>query len=743
MKNFIYFIFVFFLFTFSSYSENFSKIEVEGNKRITDETIKIFSGVDKLINKSVTDNDLNNLLKELYGTNFFEKVSVKLNKGILTIIVIENPLIQSVKFEGVKNKDIIQVLNDYIQLKERTSYIKNKVKNDEDIILNVLKSNGYYFVEVVSKINENDNNTVDIIYDINLGEKAYIKKIKFIGDKVFKDGKLKKIIASEEGKFWKFISSKKYLDVNRIKLDEKLLRNFYRNKGYYNVSIESSSAKVIDEKDFELIFNINAGKKYFFDKVVLNIPNEFDENNFDDINKLLSKIQGKHYSLNQIEKILKKIDKIILDKEYQFLTATYEESILDDKINLSIFFNESEKIFISRINIIGNFITQEKVIRNKLRIDEGDPYNEILLTKSLNSVKSTGIFKSVTKKIKEESNKKVIDIYVEESPTGEIMAGAGTGSSGSSITAGIKEKNYLGKGINLNSSFTLRNDGLDASVTRTDPNFKNTEKDLITNVKNSTTDALSRFGYKNRKTGFSFGTSYEQFEDIYFSPKLSVFQEKVTTSSKASAARKKQEGDFFETDFSYSFTLNRLNQNFQPSDGYKASFAQTLPLLTDDGALSNTISLTNYYSLTDEMVFTVGFFTKSINSINDEDIRLSKRLYIPSRRLRGFQPGKVGPKDGTDFIGGNYASSLNLSTSLPQLLRDLENLEFKFFYDLGNVWGVDYNSSLDNNKIRSSTGLSIEWSTPIGPLSFSFSQPITKSDSDKTENFRFDIGTTF
>ena len=143
------------------------------------------------------------------------------------------------------------------------------------------------------------------------------------------------------------------------------------------------------------------------------------------------------------------------------------------------------------------------------------------------------------------------------------------------------------------------------------------------------------------------------------------------------------------------------------------------------------------------MVFTVGFFTKSINSINDEDIRLSKRLYIPSRRLRGFQPGKVGPKDGTDFIGGNYASSLNLSTSLPQLLRDLENLEFKFFYDLGNVWGVDYNSSLDNNKIRSSTGLSIEWSTPIGPLSFSFSQPITKSDSDKTENFRFDIGTTF
>ena len=486
------------------------------------------------------------------------------------------------------------------------------------------------------------------------------------------------------------------------------------------------------------------GKKYFFNKIEINIPNEFDKSNFEDVNKFLAKIEGDHYSLNKIEKILKKIDKIILNKEYQFLTASYNETTKDDKIDLTIFFDKSEKIYISRINIIGNFITQENVIRNKLKIDEGDPYNEILLTKSINSIKSSGIFKDVTKKVKDdENNKKIINIYVEESPTGEIMAGAGTGSDGSSITFGIKEKNYLGKGIKINSSFTLRNDGLDLIVERTDPNFKNSEKSLITSIQNSTKNLLSKFGYKNQKTGFTVGTFYEHFEDIYFSPKFSVFHEELETSSTASTIQKKQEGDYFESDVSYSFTLNKLNQNFQPSNGYKASFYQTIPLVSDDNAFTNSIQFANYYSITDEMIFSLNFYTKAINSLTGEDIRISKRAYLSSKRLRGFESGKVGPKDGTDFIGGNYATSLNLSTTLPELLRDLQNLDFKLFYDVGNVWGVDYNSSLDNSKIRSSTGLSIDWYTPIGPLSFSIAQPITKADSDVTEKFRFDIGTTF
>ncbi len=743
MNRFFYFFLLFFILTVDVYSENFSEIKVLGNKRITNETIILFSGAENLRNKEINDNDLNNLLKKLYETNFFEDVNIKLENNLLTISIIENPLIQNVRFEGVKNKDILEYLNEQIQLKKRTSYIKDNVKNDVSIIMNVLKGSGYYFAEVNSSIVENDNNTVDIIYNINLGEKAFIKKIKFIGNKVFKDGKLKRIIASEENRFWKFISKSKYLDINRVQLDENLLRNFYKNNGYYNVSIESSSAKLINETEFELTFNINSGKKYFFDNVSLEIPDDFDKRNFKKINEILNKANGKHYSLNFIEKILKKIDQLILSEEFKFLTASFKETTYDNKINLKIFFEETDKIFISRINVIGNYITREKVIRNKFLIDEGDPYNEILVTKTVNSIKSTGIFKNVQKEVVDKDNKKIINLTVEEMPTGEIMAGAGTGSSGTSITGGIKEKNYLGKGIKLDTSFTLRDDGINLKLQRTDPNFNNSEKDLVTSIENNTKDVLSKFGYKNRKTGFSLGTSYEQFEDIYFTPAISIFQENLETGSKASASQKKNAGDFFETDLKYRFTLNKLNQNFQPSDGFKTSFFQSLPLISDDGALSNSFTFTNYHSITEELIFALKFQAKAVNSINDEDVRLSKRLYLSSRNLRGFESGRVGPKDGTDFIGGNYLSSLNISTTLPDLLRDLENIDFKLFYDAGNVWGVDYNSSLDSNKIRSSTGLSVDWYTPIGPLSFSLSQPITKADSDITETFRFDIGTTF
>ena len=488
MKRIYYFFLLFFLFSTKVFSENFSEIKIFGNKRITDETIVLFSGANKLKNKNINDNDLNILLKKLYETNFFEDVSVKIENNELIINLVENPLIQDGRFEGVKNKDILEFLNEQIILKKRTSYIKSNVKNDESIILNVLKGSGYYFAEVDSSVVENDNNTVDIIYNINLGEKAFIQKIKFIGNKVFKDGKLKRIIASEENKFWKFISKSKYLDINRILLDENLLRNFYKNKGYYNVSIESSSAKLVNEKDFELIFNINAGTKYYFDQVSLDIPDDFDKKNFDKINKVLSKANGKHYSLNFIEKILKKIDQLILSEEYKFLTASFDETLSGNKINLKIYFEDSDKSFISRINVLGNYVTREKVIRNKFLLDEGDPYNEILLTKTINSIKSTGIFKNVKKEVIDVDNKKIINLTVEEMPTGEIMAGAGTGSSGTSITGGIKEKNYLGKGIKLDTSFTLRDDGLNLRLQRTDTNFKNSEKDLVTSIENNTKD---------------------------------------------------------------------------------------------------------------------------------------------------------------------------------------------------------------------------------------------------------------
>ncbi len=737
-------ILIIFIITISANCEIIKEIKVNGNKRVSSETIKIFSEIE--VNSDLSVNQLNDVVKKLYSTNFFNNVELIVEKNILYISVIESPLIQTLTFEGVKNKRIIKLLNEQIEMREKSSFIKNRVKNDEEKIINILRTNGYYFSKVTPKIKKNDNNTVDLIFEIDLGDKAYIKKINFIGNKKIKENKLKKVIISEEAKFWKFVSSRKFLDLNRIKLDEKLLYNFYKNKGYYNVSVESSSAKVIDESNFELIFNINAGKKYYFGQIDLIIPDEYSPESFKKIINVKDKLKGKTYSLNKIKKILNEIDEIALTKEFEFISAKYKENIIDNNINLLIKLEESKKFYIERINVFGNYITEENVIRNSLLVDEGDAYNEILVNKSINEIKSRRLFKTVNKIIDDGSSKdlKIININVEEQPTGEIFAGAGTGTSGSSLSFGIKENNYLGKGVKLDSQVSISDTALQGSLTMNNPNYKNSQKSLRTSLEATKIDQMSRFGYESTKTGFSIGTVFEQYEDIYFSPSISNYLETLKTSSVASDAKKKQKGDYFDSSFNYGLSLNKLNQNFQPSSGFKSTFFQSLPIYSDDYSIENKYDFVKYYSPNENAILSFRFLAQSINSLTGDDVRISKRIYIPSKRLKGFEFGKIGPKDGNDYIGGNYATALNFATTLPGIFKDLETIDFSFFVDAANVWGVDYSDTIDDNsKIRTSTGLAVDWLTPIGPLSFSFAKPITKADTDRTENFRFDIGTTF
>ena len=744
MNIYIKALFIFLLISFSSKAEIVKKIEIEGNQRVSSDTIKIFSEVE--LNSDLNVNNLNDIIKKIYSTNFFKNVNIRLDKNILYILVVENPIIQTLKFEGIKNKRILKLLTEQTEMKEKSSFINNKVKNDKEKITNILRTNGYYFSKVSTSLKKNDNNTVDLIFDINLGEKAFIKKITFIGDKKIKDNKLKKIIVSEEAKFWKFISSKKYLDLNRIKLDENLLFNYYKNKGYYNVSIESSSAKIINDTDFELIFNINAGKKYYFGKIDLLVSDDYSIDSFSKFIKIQNKLEGKIYSLSKVKKILKRLDEIALTKEFEFINAKYDEIIKDNKIDLIIKLEESEKFYVEKINIYGNYITNENVIRNSLLLDEGDAFNEILMNKSINEIKAKRIFKKVDKKISNgSSNKfKVINITVDEQPTGEISAGAGTGTSGSTLSFGIKENNYLGTGVKLISNISFSNNGTVGIFSVNNPNYKNSDKSLLASIQASKTDNMERFGYETTKTGFSIGTSFEQFEDIYFSPSFSNYLETLKTSSAASDAKQKQKGDYFDSNFNYGLTLNRLNQNFQPSSGFISSFNQTIPIYSDDYSIENRYNFAKYYSPNENAIISLKFLAHSVTSLAGDDVRISKRIYIPNKRLKGFESGKIGPKDGADYIGGNYATAFNFTTTMPNLLKELENIDFSLFFDAGNVWGVDYNSSIDeNSKIRSSAGLAVDWFTPIGPLSFSFAQAITKADTDKTETFRFDIGTTF
>jgi len=725
-------------------SEIVNKITIDGNSRISDETIILFGEIEK--NKDYSLNDLNEIIKKLYITDFFKNVELNIEDGNLNILIEENPIVQNLILEGIKAEKFKEKLLDVLTIKERTSYIESKLKKDISIIKTAFEENGYYFVKIDAEIKENDNNTVDLIYDIDLGKKTKISKIKFIGDKVYKDKKLLSVITSEESKFWKILSTNKFLNKQRINLDTRLLTNFYKNKGYYEVKVNNSYVNFLNNESFELIFDIDPGKKYYFNNLELSLPLDYEKENFAKVNKLLSGLSGKVFSNTRIEKVIDEIDKIALQKQYQFINAKVIEKFNDNKIDFTFKVEESEKYYVERVNILGNSYTDEKVIRNNLIIDEGDPYNKILANKSINQVKSLRIFKTVESTIKDGSsnNQKIINIEVEEMPTGEISAGAGVGTSGSSIGFGIKEKNYLGRGVTVDANLVLSDDGIKGLLSVVNPNYKNTDNSLFTTFESSSEDKLDKFGYETSKYGLSLGTRYEQYEDIFFSPNLSIYHEDLKTNSTARDNLKKQSGEYFDINASYAFLLDKRDQKYRTNEGHRTYFSQTLPIITEDGALKNSFEYKKFHKFADEMIGRISVYLETINSITDEDVRISKRSYIPSSKLRGFEPGRIGPKDGSDHVGGNYAAALNFSTDIPFLFRNIQSTDFKFFIDTANVWGVDYSDNVDGgSKIRSSTGVSVDWWTPIGPLNFTLASPITKHHSDRTETFRFNLGTTF
>ena len=718
-------------------------IKISGNERISNETIKLFSKVS--INETIDQNKLNEILKNLYETNFFSDVKLKIDDNILSIIVVENPIIEDISYEGISANKIVEALKENSLVVSRSSFNETILKKEKFRLNQILNDLGYYKSTIDILIKEEKNNLVKLTFKFNLGEKAKIKKIKFIGNKIFKDRKLRRIIASEEYKFWKFISGKKYLNENLVQFDTRLLKNFYKNNGYYNVVINSSFAKLINKDEFELIFNIDAKSKVYFGKMNLTLPIDFDKNNFLKIEKLFNKIQNKSYSINTINKILNVIDKITALEQYQFINASVEEEIVDDKINLNFKINETEKYYIQKINIFGNNVTAENVIRNQFEVDEGDPYNEILINKSFNNLKSLGYFKSVDKEVIDfnETKTKEINITVIEQPTGEINASAGVGTTGSSIGFGVKENNFLGQGIKLDSDISLATDSVKGKFSVTNPNFNNSDKSINLTIDASENDNYKKYGYKTNKTGISIGTDFEYYDDFFLGVGTSNFYEKIETNSTASARQQAQEGSYWDSFLKLDFNLDKRNQKFQASSGFKSFYSLDLPIVSDTNTLKNYYNHSIYFDLYEKNISSVSFYFETANSLNNKDVKLSERINIPSRRLRGFESGRIGPKDGDDFIGGNFAYSINFSSNIPQFFEESQNVEFLIFTDLADVWGVDYDSSLNDSKLRSAIGLGLDWYSPVGPMNFSLSHPISKADTDKTESFRFNLGTSF
>jgi outer membrane protein insertion porin family len=739
-----YIIIFFIILTNISFAE-IKKINIVGNARVSSATIE------SLVDKKISNVDsiyINNLTKKIYDTDFFSDVKISFNQDILIINVAENPIVNFFYVNGVKDSDLDQV-NKIITLKENSIFSSSKLKKDIEATREFLNASGYYQASITPEVIKIDNNQINLIINIDKKEISKIKNIYFIGNKYFSNSQLMDVITSTEDGWWKIFSTSA-LSEQRIEYDKQLLKDFYRSKSFYDAQIESAFASIDKNNKFTLTYSINSGKKYKFGDYDLKVSGlvlkDEDINEIKNIsNKLL---KNEFYSPLTIDKINKQITVFLENKKFNNFEINIQDlKVTDDKINIIVQLNEGQKSLINKINVKGNTITEEKVIRDNLIISEGDQLNSTKLKKSIDNVKSKQLFSKVDYKIEDSDKKnfKDLNLFVKEQPTGNISAGVGYGTNGGVFEASINERNFLGQGINLNFTGRLSSDVIRGEFSFVDPNYKNSNKELAASLF-SEVDDYQNSGYENKRAGTRIATKYEIYEDIFFRPNLGVQFDKLEVTGNASSLLRSRQGDFITTSLGYNFLYDQRDSKFSPTSGSIIYFDQNIAtFFSDIPTIQTGVGATYYKELfSEKFIGSAKARLANVTAFNDKDVKLSDRIFASASDLRGFEQRGVGPVDSGDHIGGNNLATLSLKSTFPNPIPENLRATTFLFLDMGNVWGADYSSSIsDSSKLRTSTGIALDLMSPIGPLSFTYSIPLSKASTDKEQNFLFNIGSSF
>lgn len=748
--NFFLFLFVFvFFFNSNLYSAKLEVLDVkiQGNKSISNETILNIINFNKTTKFFVDDNDLSLIKKKLFETNFFEKIDLIINANVLKINLVENPLIDYITISGLNDReDYKKFIEKNISLKSNNIFSQYLLNSDLNLIKKYLSSLGYYKSKITFQVNQIDNNKVNIFFDIDLNKQFLIKNIFFIGDKKFSSSTLAGIITSSRNNFLNLFNSSSVPSEDRINYDISLLKNFYLEEGYYEVQITNSSIDILDNYEANLTFSINAGNKFFINKNSLKHNFSFVENkDISYLNNILKKLEKNYYNYKKInstrQELVNYLDEAGIRSEVTFGI----EKISDSNLNITFKISEiTEKKIISNIYVSGNDITEERVIRNNLLFSEGDLYNDYKINKSKDLLKSLRIFKNIDLQVTDDkNNNKLIKILVTEMPTGEIASGIGIGSSGSTLGFNLKEKNFLGKGIVTDVNLNFGTQQVVGQINFSDPDFLDSGN-FFSNSLFVLRDSYKAAGYENKLIGNNVLTRYEIFQDVSFENGFGISYDSVDITNTSSNILTSQDGNFLTTKIFYSFFNDKRNSLYNATSGYTFGFGQDYALPPSDVSfVANKIFGTYYHELGKDYKGTAKYILKSINSIDSDPVKLSDRVFLSDTQLRGFSFRGIGPKVGADYIGGNYSFASTLSTTIPNGLPEQWNTDTSIFIDIGNVWGVDMNRVDDSNKIRSSIGTGVTWTSPIGPISLSYAIPISKSSTDDVENFNFRIGKVF
>jgi outer membrane protein insertion porin family len=709
-------------------------------------------------------------LKALFRTDLFSDVKIDLQGGDLIIKVVENPIINKVVFEG--NSGIKEEkLRDEVTVRPRGIFTRAKVQADVQRIVELYRRSGRISATVTPKIVELPQKRVDLIFEINEGPKSGVMRVNFLGNKEFSDNDLRDVVVTQQSTWYKFFSSNANYDPDRLEYDKEQLRKHYRNRGFYDFRVVSAVAELAPDKNgFVITYTLDEGPEYKFGKV--SVETELKKLDKDVLQQLIPIHQGDLYEDQKIETATDSLTFAAgaagfasVDVRPRY-TANRETKTVDVVFDV----REGPRVYVDRIDVVGNTQTLDYVIRREMNLVEGDAYNRALVDRSKNNIRALGFFKDVT--IDEvpgaAPDRTGLQVKVEEQPTGELSFSAGYSSVDKLVLdLGVTQRNFRGRGQNVRARISVGALRQQLDLGFTEPRFLGRDLRAGIDLYAYKIDLSDYSAYQTNSIGTNFRLGFPLTLNSSMTTKYTLRSDDVQidnvycdpSAPLVSLSLCAQRGSYITSLVGYGLRLDRRNDPINPTRGFYADLTQDLAgvggdvkyLRTEvDGGWYHGFNKDFILSFTGQGGYIVGY--------SGDTVRINDRFYKGGDTFRGFETAGLGPRDtnftNSDALGGRAYAIGSVELTVPTFLPEQYGIKAALFTDFGTVGLLDSKDKLtptgvrdplifDDLALRASAGVSIFWKSPMGPIRFDFSSVLAKESYDKTETFKFSTSTRF
>lgn len=724
-------------------------IVIEGNQRIELSTIQNYLTLQpgSLYSSAEADKSL----KALFATGLFADVNLRLQGSSLIVRVTENPVINRILFEGNRRVQADQLRGE-LQLKPRQVYTRSKVQTDTQRIQQIYRRTGRFAATVEPKVIQLPQNRVDLVFEINEGPLTGVSRIRFIGNRQFSDSKLREEIQTKESAWWRFLSSDDSYDPDRVTFDREKLRKFYLSKGYADFAVTNAVAELLPNREkFIITFTVEEGERYKFGK--MDVVSELKGVDGAQMKEFVVTPTGDTYNADLVEKTVQSITTELGRFGYAFVDVRPDVNKDREKriIDITYRIGESPRVFVERIDIVGNVRTLDKVVRREFRLAEGDAFNSAKLRRTRTRLRGLNFFDKVEIAETRGSapDKVVLTAEVTEKSTGELSFGVGYSTTESVLgDVSIRERNLLGRGQDLKVGFSLSTTRQQADLSFTEPYFLDRELAAGVDLVRRRTDYTRRSSLDQTTTSGTTRLSYPVTENLSHLVYYRIRQDEIDNiETSASRFIRAQEGRYLTSAVGHALTYDRRDDKIDPTTGYYLRLSQEVAGLGGtEFYVKNVGNAAKYFPITDETVLSFSTEVGMINGIND-DVRLPNRFFVGGDSFRGFAVGGIGPRDTTtnDSLGGQKYYTGEADLMFPLGLPNEFGIKGRLFSVVGSLWDTPDagREVVDQNSMRASAGTGIQWKSPLGLIRVDFGFPIIKEKFDEEEIVRINFGSRF